>query len=183
MRSWRDKPFGRPPGDVIGTPHEAKAPSAPAHPARVRRVVLFAAVAIAVVGGATAVFILTSLKSRGGAALSPMGQNSRGSSSVPPAEASQVKATLLEMGALCTPTADGPAQRRLGQDVDLLVQFAGRYPAARLTIDDETATPTDILLVARHDLSGCAPAASARANQALPSALRAGLPTASRPGS
>ena len=90
----------------------------------------------------------------------------------PPAEVDRIHAALHEMGAVCTRDADEATQVRIETAVDLLVEFALRYPNATFQIDDETGRSLGLLLVARNEMQVCAPRAAARANAALPSQYR-----------
>jgi hypothetical protein len=90
----------------------------------------------------------------------------------PASEVERIRTALHDMGARCTPGADSVTQQQIGADVDVLISFAGRYPDARFTIDDETGRALDLLLIARDEMQTCAPAAAQRANQLLPSQFR-----------
>lgn len=92
---------------------------------------------------------------------------------VPGDEVSRVHAALHDIGARCGPTAADPAaQQQLAADAEVIVSFAERYPEALFTIDDETGRSLSLLLVARDELTVCAPAASQRADLALPVQFR-----------
>ena len=92
--------------------------------------------------------------------------------SVPSSEVQRIHTALHDMGARCTPGANSADRRQIGRDVDLLITFARTYPDARFTIDDENGQALDLLLIARDEMRTCAPAAAARANQALPAEFR-----------
>jgi len=91
----------------------------------------------------------------------------------PTADVQRIHTALHDMGARCTLRADRAAQAQIGRDVDELISFAARYPDARFTVDGENGRALDLLLIARDEMSACAPAAAARANQALPAQFRA----------
>lgn len=91
----------------------------------------------------------------------------------PKADVQRIHTALHDMGARCTPHADPAAQAQIGRDVDQLITFAARYPDARFTVDGENGHALNLLLIARDETGTCAPAAAARANQALPAQYRA----------
>lgn len=107
---------------------------------------------------------------RGGGARS--GTTNTNPTTPPPAAVRRVHAVLHHIGHTCKPSIGTRAQHELMGDVQTLVAFAHRYPAARFRIDDENAQTVSLLLVARQALQTCAPAAAAAANRALPVDLR-----------
>ena len=99
---------------------------------------------------------------------------------IPGDQVSRVHAALHDIGARCGPTAADPAtQQYLAADAEVIVTFAERYPDAVFTVDDEAGRSLSLLLVARDELRICAPAASRRADVALPAQFRAPI---SEPG-
>lgn len=99
---------------------------------------------------------------------------------VPGDQVGRVHAALHDIGARCGPTAANPsARQQLAADAEVIVSFAERYPEALFTVDDEAGRTLSLLLVARDELRICAPAASRRADLALPPQFRA---PSSQPG-
>lgn len=90
----------------------------------------------------------------------------------PAADVARIRTALHDMGARCHPGIDTATKHRIDGDVDQLITFARRYPNARFSIDDETGSSVDLLLIAATEMRTCAPAAAARANLELPAQLR-----------
>lgn len=107
----------------------------------------------------------------------------RAYSRAPAREVRQVHAALHDFARWCGPSAGAAAQRRLTADARLIVAFARRHPDSRFRIDDEWGTALSLLLVTRHELAKCSPAAAILADQELPADVRRGLPRLDAPGS
>lgn len=90
----------------------------------------------------------------------------------PPAAVQQIHLALHDMGNRCKPSADARSVSLIGTDVDVLIDFAARFPDARFSIDGEDGQSLNLLLIAADEMRVCAPAAAARAAQALPSQFR-----------
>ena len=67
---------------------------------------------------------------------------------------------LHEIGAQCL--ADDPDLGVIAEDVDRIIEFSQRFPIGRFPIDDETATASSLLLIAREAVKSCAPAEADR---------------------
>lgn len=93
----------------------------------------------------------------------------------PAAEVQQVHDALHDFDTWCTAQIGARGRRQLDGDVDVILAFARRNPDVRFPIDDETGSTLSLLLVARHALRTCHPAAAARVDQVLPQDVRGGL--------
>lgn len=127
-------------------------PTAPL-PRRPRWPVILAIVAPPV---ALAAVLMPALSSPGPAAqdlwvgASPFGPTS----TAPAGEVMVVHEALHDIGAQCLAT--DPDLGVIAADVDRIIEFSQRYPVGRFPIDDETATASSLLLVAREAVKTCA---------------------------
>jgi len=76
-------------------------------------------------------------------------------SDAPPDEVQTAHDALHDIGTRCR--ADQPDLSAIAVDVDLVIEFARRYPTGRFPIDDETATSSSLLLVTSEAVTDCAP--------------------------
>lgn len=86
-------------------------------------------------------------------------------SSATPVDVQEIHDALHDIGAECLKTE--PSVDIIRSDVDLIIAFAARYPVGRFPIDDETATASSLLLIAREAVKMCAPAEMQRIDAAL----------------
>lgn len=96
-------------------------------------------------------------------------------STLPAVEVQQAHDALHDLGIWCTAQIGARGRSQLDSDVDVILGFARRNPDVRFPIDDETGGTLSLLLVARHSLRTCHPAAAARIDQVLPPDVREGL--------
>lgn len=102
-------------------------------------------------------------------------RDTRSFTTPPAAEVQQVHDALHDFASWCTAQIGARGRRQLDRDVDVILAFARRNPDVRFPIDDETGSTLSLLLVARHALRTCHPAAAARVEQVLPRDVRSGL--------
>lgn len=90
------------------------------------------------------------------------------SSKAPPKEVNRLHQALHGLAKECEKPETARSYPRIGQDVDVVLSFARRYPEGRFAIDDETGNRLSLLLATHDDLRTCAPGAAGRLNRALP---------------
>ncbi len=93
-------------------------------------------------------------------------------SKAPPQEVKRLHQALHSVAEECQKQETARSFPRIDRSVDVILNFARRYPEGRFAIDDETGNALSLLLATHDDLRSCAPAAAARLNRALPAEFR-----------
>lgn len=87
----------------------------------------------------------------------------------PPAAVRPIHRALHTLGSVCKPGDDTKQTSRARPPLEVILDFARRYPNVSFPIHDETGTTLSLLFVARDSVRSCAPTLMPRVERLIPS--------------